>query len=80
MVSKEENKKSEAAQRPVDAKSAMAGREERVLEFWKEKKIFERSLQQSEGKREFIFYQRIRYAFIGVKDLQQQAITSLISR
>jgi len=57
MVSKEENKKSEAAQRPVDAKSAMAGREERVLEFWKEKKIFERSLQQSEGKREFIFYE-----------------------
>ena len=41
-----ENKKSEAALR-----------EEHVLEFWQENKIFEKSLKQSEGKKEFIFYE-----------------------
>src|SRR3990167_2675941 len=51
MVSKEENKKSEAAQRPVDAKSAMASREERILEFWQENKIFNKTLKQTEGKK-----------------------------
>jgi len=40
-----ENKKSDAALR-----------EERVLEFWKENKTFEKSLEQSEGRKEFIFY------------------------
>src|SRR3989344_4091925 len=37
-------------------KSDVAKREEQVLEFWKENKIFEKSLKQTEGKREFVFY------------------------
>jgi len=40
----------------VNRKSDSALREEAVLEFWKENKIFEKSLKQSEGKKEFIFY------------------------
>jgi len=38
-------------------KSETALREEAVLEFWKENKIFEKSLKQTEGKKEFIFYE-----------------------
>jgi len=38
-------------------KSDVTKREERVLEFWKENKIFEKSLKQTEGKREFVFYE-----------------------
>src|SRR3989339_1017426 len=38
-------------------KSDVALREEAILQFWKENKIFEKSLDQSEGKREFIFYE-----------------------
>jgi len=37
-------------------KSEAALREECVLEFWKENKIFEKSLKRTEGKKEFIFY------------------------
>lgn len=40
-----------------DKKSEAALREEKVLEFWRENKIFEKSLRQSEGKKEFIFYE-----------------------
>ena len=39
-----------------NTKSESALREERVLEFWRENKIFEKSLKQSEGRKEFIFY------------------------
>ena len=38
-------------------KSAAALREEAVLEFWKEHKIFFKSLEQTAGKKEFIFYE-----------------------
>jgi len=38
-------------------KSEAALREERVLEFWQKNKIFEKSLEQSEGKKEFVFYE-----------------------
>ena len=48
--------KSETALRPTNAKSAMAGREERVLEFWKENKIFEKSLEKSAPKGHYVFY------------------------
>src|SRR3990167_11464615 len=44
-------------------KSDAALREEKVLEFWRENKIFQKSLEQTEGhakgrasKKEFIFY------------------------
>jgi isoleucyl-tRNA synthetase len=39
-----------------NTKSEAAKREERILEFWRENKIFEKSLEQTRGKREFIFY------------------------
>ncbi len=42
----EENKKSEAALR-----------EERVLEFWKKEKIFEKTLEKKASKGEFVFYE-----------------------
>lgn len=45
MAEKEDNKKSEVALR-----------EERVLEFWQKNKIFQQSLRQNEGGREFVFY------------------------
>jgi isoleucyl-tRNA synthetase len=38
-------------------KSEAALREEKVLEFWRENKIFEKTLSQREGKKEFIFYE-----------------------
>lgn len=37
-------------------KSNSAQREEVVLKFWKDNKIFQKSLEQTEGKKEFIFY------------------------
>ena len=37
-------------------KSEAALREEKILEFWKENQIFEKSLEQRKGKPEFIFY------------------------
>ncbi len=46
MEKEEKNKKSDAAVR-----------EEQVLEFWKKNKIFEKSLKQTEGKKEFVFYE-----------------------
>ncbi|MFZ2150071.1 MAG: class I tRNA ligase family protein [Minisyncoccia bacterium] len=37
-------------------KSDAAFREEKVLEFWKDNKIFNKTLEASAGKKEFIFY------------------------
>lgn len=45
-MDKEENKKSIAAER-----------EEKILEFWQRKQIFEKTLSSSQGKKEFIFYE-----------------------
>ena len=39
------------------AKSAHALREEKILAFWKDKGIFEKSLKQTEGGKEFVFYE-----------------------
>ena len=38
-------------------KSEVALREEKVLEFWKEKNIFEKSLKKNSPKGEFVFYE-----------------------
>src|SRR3990167_4839286 len=40
-----------------EKKSEVALREEHILEFWRENKIFEQSLKQTEGEKEFIFYE-----------------------
>src|SRR3989344_464589 len=37
-------------------KSKAAEKEEEILEFWRENKIFEKSLKRNEGKKEFVFY------------------------
>ena len=38
-------------------KSESANREERVLEFWKENKIFNKSLEKKSPEGEFIFFE-----------------------
>ena len=38
-------------------KSDTALREEKVLEFWRENKIFSKTLSKTKGKKEFIFYE-----------------------
>src|SRR3989344_7365048 len=40
----------------LNKKSDAALREERVLEFWKENKIFEKSLEKKSQEGEFVFY------------------------
>ncbi|TSC78066.1 MAG: isoleucyl-tRNA synthetase [Parcubacteria group bacterium Gr01-1014_24] len=45
------------AEKGTNEKSDAAFREEAVLEFWQKNKIFEKSLGQTEGKKEFIFYE-----------------------
>jgi isoleucyl-tRNA synthetase len=42
--------------RPVDPKVSFPEIEEDVLTFWKERKIFEKSISQREGAEEFVFY------------------------
>src|SRR3972149_411232 len=37
-------------------KSERAQREEKILQFWKENKIFEKSLEKKSPKGEFVFY------------------------
>jgi len=37
-------------------KSERAQREEKILQFWKDNKIFSKTLSQSKGKKEFVFY------------------------
>ncbi len=63
-------------------KSETALREERVLEFWKENKIFEKSLEQSEGKKEFIFYEGPPTANgkPGIHHLEARAFKDVIPR
>src|SRR4051812_44158846 len=41
----------------TNQKTEAVVREERVLKFWEENKIFEKSLEQTKGKKEFIFYE-----------------------
>ncbi|MFH1366224.1 MAG: class I tRNA ligase family protein, partial [Patescibacteria group bacterium] len=40
-----------------NTKSETALREEKILEFWKENKIFSKTLSATKGKKEFIFYE-----------------------
>lgn len=41
---------------PVDPKASFPSMEEKVLAFWKEHRVFERSISEREGKAEFVFY------------------------
>ena len=42
--------------RPVDPKVSFPKMEEKVLAFWEENKVFEKSLSQRDGAEEFVFY------------------------
>lgn len=46
-----------ALNKDTENKSEAALREERILEFWSENKIFEKSLNKTGNKKEFIFYE-----------------------
>ena len=52
---KKEKKKKEAKE-GGEAKMTIGEREEAVLQFWKERDIFAKSLKQTEGKEPYIFY------------------------
>ncbi|MYT27849.1 MULTISPECIES: isoleucine--tRNA ligase [unclassified Streptomyces] len=43
--------------RPVPAQVDLPALEHAVLDFWQERKVFARSLQQSEGRPEWVFYE-----------------------
>ena len=42
--------------KPVDPKIDFPKMEKAILEFWREKRIFQRSVEQREGSKEFVFY------------------------
>jgi isoleucyl-tRNA synthetase len=42
--------------RPVDPKASFPAMEEKILAFWQENRIFEKSIAQREGSEEFVFY------------------------
>ncbi len=58
-IKSEKLEKSAAALRPAekDGKSIQVGREEKILDFWREHKIFEKSLEKESLAGEFIFYE-----------------------
>ncbi len=41
---------------PVDAKADLPAVDRRILEFWRERRVFERSVEQREGSPEWVFY------------------------
>ena len=70
------------AQESSSGKSESALREEKILEFWRENKIFEKSLEQTEGKKEFIFYEGppTANAKPGIHHLEARAFKDAIPR
>jgi len=63
-------------------KSESALREERVLEFWNDKKVFLKTLSQSKGKKEFVFYEGppTANAKPGIHHLEARAFKDAIPR
>lgn len=57
MDEKGNKEKSNIALRSTDGKSAVANREEVILEFWKENNIFHKTLQKKAPNGEFVFYE-----------------------
>src|SRR3989344_6180657 len=56
MAENVEHTKSDAALPASTGSSGVARREEAVLKFWRENKIFDKSLEKDSPKGEFIFY------------------------
>lgn len=65
-----------------NTKSESALREERILEFWRENKTFEKTLTNSEGRKEFIFYEGPPTANgkPGIHHLEARAFKDVIPR
>ncbi len=42
--------------RPIDPKTQLADIEHKHLEYWKQKKIFEKSVEQRKGQKKFVFF------------------------
>ncbi|MBY0376641.1 class I tRNA ligase family protein, partial [Patescibacteria group bacterium] len=63
-------------------KSESALREEKVLEFWRANKIFEKTLTEREGKKEFVFYEGppTANAKPGIHHLEARAFKDAIPR
>ena len=64
------------------SKSEPALREERILEFWKENKIFEKTLDGSKNKKEYVFYEGPPTANgrPGIHHLEARAFKDVIPR
>jgi len=88
MTEKEENnpvRNNGSQSKPVSngtGKSESALREERVLEFWKKNKIFEKSLEKPSKKGEFVFYEGPPTANgkPGIHHLEARAFKDVIPR
>jgi isoleucyl-tRNA synthetase len=65
-----------------NGKSASALREEKILKFWKENDIFQKSLKQTEGKKEYVFYEGPPTANgkPGIHHLEARAFKDVIPR
>jgi len=63
-------------------KSESALREEKVLEFWKDNKIFQKSMEMREGEKEFVFYEGPPTANgkPGIHHLEARAFKDVIPR
>ncbi len=66
----------------IDKKSDLAKREEEILEFWQENKIFEQSLAQPAPRGKFIFYEGPPYAngLPGIHHLEARSFKDVILR
>ena len=67
---------------PAYAKSSSAAKEEEVLKFWKENKIFEKSLEKDSPKGEYVFYEGPPTANgkPGIHHLEARAFKDVIPR
>jgi isoleucyl-tRNA synthetase len=78
----ENNQKSETALHPASAKISSAAREEAILKFWQENKIFQKSLEKKSRKGDFIFYEGPPTANgkPGIHHLEARAFKDVIPR
>ena len=77
-----QGRKPASAQGSGEAKSEIAKKEEEILKFWQENKIFEKSLEQNEGNKPFVFYEGPPTANgrPGIHHLESRAFKDIILR
>lgn len=76
------DEKSQPSHKASAGKSKTAQREEEILKFWKENQIFEKTLKQTEGKKEYVFYEGPPTANgkPGIHHLEARAFKDLVPR